>query len=189
VAGGQAGAASTSLGGAGGPVSLGGEGGRLGAGGAGGDAAGESGTVGLAVSDPHDRKVLEGTDATFEVTAAGRSIAFQWQRAGNSNTAFVDIPGANSNLLLLPSVAVGESGSRYRVVVSDGTSTILSKAATLYVVPSASGALVALTSGAMHQQGPLFTSWAAGERRHRSGRRDPGPRFMQLRPSSLLRRH
>lgn len=81
-------------------------------------------------SQPKDRTVLAGKTATFSVTAIvtghpAESLRYQWQK----NTT--DIPGATSASYTTPP---GDSGSKYRVVVSaPGATALTSLEATLTV--------------------------------------------------------
>ena len=78
---------------------------------------------------PEDLTASVGHPAAFSVQAEGSgSLTYQWQRNG------ANIPGATSATYTLPSAALSDSGSVFRVVVSNGTQTLTSDGATLTVV-------------------------------------------------------
>ena len=88
-------------------------------------------TVSLAspviTAQPSDQAVGEGQDATFTVTAAGSQLSYQWQRDG------VDIAGATSASYTLSAVVLGDSGSTFRVIVTNAAGDATSQNATLTV--------------------------------------------------------
>lgn len=86
-------------------------------------------------SNPSNQTVCAGTTATFNVTAAGAGLMYQWQvsTTGCAGT-FVDIAGAMGASYTTPAVTALNNGYGYRVVVS-GTCTpsVTSTCATLTV--------------------------------------------------------
>ncbi len=100
------------------------------------------------VSQPVSTTVASGEMAQFSVTVNGSDpLRFQWQRNG------VDIPGAVLNVLMLPSVAVGDAGT-YRVIVTNAAGSVTSTGAVLTVT-----APVAPTIAAQ----PMSTTVTAGD--------------------------
>lgn len=83
---------------------------------------------------PQNATLCAASNATFNVTAAGTGISYQWQSSPDGNT-FTNIASANSSSYTVNSITPSISGSQYRVVVS-GTcpSPATSSAATLTVV-------------------------------------------------------
>lgn len=76
----------------------------------------------------------EGQTAAFVVTAQGNgTLSYQWQRAENVHSAFQDIPGATSSQYSIASVTSADSGSLFRVVVSNAAGTSTSSAVTLSI--------------------------------------------------------
>lgn len=74
--------------------------------------------------------------ATFTVTAnitGGGAIAYQWQKAlAASPTKFANVASANSASLVLAGQVIGNTGDRYRVIISGGgVKPLNSTAATL----------------------------------------------------------
>jgi gliding motility-associated-like protein len=67
-----------------------------------------------------------GLSATFDVTATGTGLAYQWRKGG------VNIPGATGSTYNIGSVAVTDAGS-YDVVITGTCATVTSNAATLTV--------------------------------------------------------
>jgi hypothetical protein len=79
-------------------------------------------------SNPASRTVTEGQTAAFSVTATGSTpLSYQWQK--NS----VDIAGANGSSYTTPPTALTDSGSNFRVTVSNAYGSATSTAATLTV--------------------------------------------------------
>lgn len=78
---------------------------------------------------PEDVTVFEGGTAEFYVEVAKYlGVSFQWQRDGN------DIRGANAANLVLENLALEDSGTTYRVVLTNNIGTVTSDPATLTVV-------------------------------------------------------
>ena len=77
---------------------------------------------------PADRTVTAGQTATFSVTATGTApLSYQWQK-GSTN-----ISGATSSSYTTPATTLADSGSTFRVVVSNSVSSVNSFSATLTV--------------------------------------------------------
>ncbi|WP_035611424.1 LamG-like jellyroll fold domain-containing protein [Haloferula sp. BvORR071] len=95
-------------------------------------------------TQPQSRTVYEGSTVNFSATvASAKPLSFQWQRGET------DIPGATSATLTLPQVDAADAGS-YRVIISDGTTTLTSDPATLATKPAGTG-----FRRAVEVQGPL----------------------------------
>jgi hypothetical protein len=102
----------------------------LGCGGAGGGTTTPPAPVAPVITaDPTNQTVLEGTPATFAVTATGTApLAYQWLKTG------IAIAGATSASHTTPSTSLADNGATYTVVVSGSAGTkVTSKAATLTV--------------------------------------------------------
>jgi len=77
---------------------------------------------------PANRTVTAGQTATFTVVAAGTApLSYQWQKSG------ANIAGATGASYTTPATTTADSGSTYRVVVSNSAGTVTSAAATLTV--------------------------------------------------------
>jgi sugar lactone lactonase YvrE len=100
-------------------------------GGGGGGAAAPSPPSAPSISaQPQSLTVTEGQPASFSVTASGVApLSYQWQR--NS----INIPAANGSTYNIAAPAYADSGTQYRVVVTNagGVGTTTSAAATLTV--------------------------------------------------------
>lgn len=83
---------------------------------------------------PQNAILCEASNATFNVTAAGTGLTYQWQSSPDGNT-FTNIASAASASYTANNITPSISGSQYRVIVS-GTcpSPATSTAATLTVV-------------------------------------------------------
>src|SRR5213080_169168 len=82
-------------------------------------------------TQPANQTVTAGQTATFAVVAAGTApLGYQWQKNG------VNITGATSASYTTPATTTADSGSTFRVVVSNSAGTVTSSAATLTVNPA-----------------------------------------------------
>src|SRR5256885_4435682 len=79
-------------------------------------------------TQPANQTVTAGQTATFAVVAAGTApLGYQWQKNG------VNITGATSASYTTPATTTADSGSTFRVVVTNSAGTVTSSAATLTV--------------------------------------------------------
>jgi hypothetical protein len=85
-------------------------------------------------AQPADRSVLAGGSVTFSAAASGiPAPTVRWQVSTDGGASYGDIPGAAAPVLALTSVAVGQSGNRYRAVFTNSAGTATTGAATLTV--------------------------------------------------------
>ncbi|HXJ17020.1 MAG TPA: immunoglobulin domain-containing protein, partial [Candidatus Polarisedimenticolia bacterium] len=83
-------------------------------------------------SHPSNQTVTAGQTATFTVVATGTApLSYQWQK-GTTN-----ISGATSASYTTPATTTSDSGSTFRVVVSNSAGSVTSNAATLTVTAAA----------------------------------------------------
>jgi glucose/arabinose dehydrogenase len=88
----------------------------------------DSGTAPSIATHPQPVTVTAGGDATFTVSASGSApLSYRWQRDG------VDIPGATGASYTLPGATAGDSGARFRAVVTNALGSATSDAALLTV--------------------------------------------------------
>jgi len=81
-------------------------------------------------SQPANMTVTAPANATFSVSTSGTApLSYQWQKNG------ANIAGATSASYTTPATTRADSGSSYRVVVSNTVSSVTSSAATLKVRP------------------------------------------------------
>jgi hypothetical protein len=94
------------------------------------------GPVGPSItSQPANQTVTVGLTATFSVLAAGTApLAYQWQK--NS----VNISGAMSSSYTTPATVLGDSGAKFRVIVTNSVTSATSNPATLTVNPAVTSA-------------------------------------------------
>lgn len=95
--------------------------------------------------DPQDLAVASGANALFSVGAAGSLLSYQWQTC-NADGSFADIAGATGSSYGFTAV-LADSGRRFRVAVTGGTTTIQSACATLTV--SGTGLAVTATPSSL----------------------------------------
>jgi sugar lactone lactonase YvrE len=124
--------------------------------------------VAVAVSisvQPTSQTELAGSDATFNVTATGTSLAYRWQISDDCDADWTDIVDATTSQLRVEDIDASQDGQCYRVQVSNSLGSETSDAATLSVqaVPVAPAiatqpADVAVVEG----QNAVFTVSATG---------------------------
>jgi hypothetical protein len=82
-------------------------------------------------TQPANQSVTAGQTATFSVTVTGTApLAYQWQK----NSA--NISNANSASYTTPATVAGDSGTKFRVIVTNSAGSATSNAATLTVTPA-----------------------------------------------------
>jgi hypothetical protein len=92
-------------------------------------------SVPAALTQPADPSVVEGSAATFNVTADGAApLAYQWSSSADGVT-FASSAGATNSSYNTGATTLAQSGTRYRVVVSNSLGSITSSAALLTVTP------------------------------------------------------
>ncbi|MDR7335202.1 hypothetical protein [Roseateles asaccharophilus] len=82
-------------------------------------------------TQPLDTKVIDGATATFNVTAAGSSLTYQWQRDGKA------IAGATGASYTTPVLRMADNAAKFQVVVTGPNASVTSNAVTLTVTPIA----------------------------------------------------
>jgi hypothetical protein len=88
-------------------------------------------------TQPANQTVAVGQSATFRVVATGASpLSYQWQKSGAA------IPGATAGSYTTLPTAAGDTGSVYRVVVSNSAGQVISNPATLAVVAATAADVV-----------------------------------------------
>jgi outer membrane protein assembly factor BamB len=104
---------------------------------------------------PADSSVTLGQSAVFTVTAAGSPpLTYQWQKSGSP------IAGATSASYTTPATNAADSGSSYRVVVSNSAGTVSSNAAVLTVtsaIPAPAGTDVLTYKNDLNRSGQNLT--------------------------------
>jgi hypothetical protein len=79
-------------------------------------------------AQPTNQTVIAGQTATFTVVAKGTApLSYQWQKGGSN------IAGATSSSYTTPATTTADSGTTFRVAVSNSMGTVGSAAATLTV--------------------------------------------------------
>jgi len=117
------------------------------AGGSGGGGGGGNGTAPSITSQPSNQTVTAPAAATFSVGATGTApLSYQWQSAPSGSATFTAIGGAaNSASYTTPATSTGQSGTQFRVIVSNGIS------------PSATSNIATLTVNAGAATAPSIT--------------------------------
>jgi gliding motility-associated-like protein len=84
---------------------------------------------------PIDKSVCAGYDVTFNATASGSNLSYQWEKSTDDGESWTAIAGANSNSYTIAKAAAQINGTQYRVVLTGTCSqTVASAAAKLTVV-------------------------------------------------------
>jgi hypothetical protein len=87
---------------------------------------------------PANQYVNVGDPASFTVTATSSApMTYQWYRADPGTSTFTAVPGATNATYTLDSSATTDNDAVYQVVVSNGTSSVTSNSAALFVGPLA----------------------------------------------------
>lgn len=84
------------------------------------------------VMPPGDQTATEGNGAIFNVTAAGTSLAYQWQSSTDA-MSWTDVPGATSPTLTFGTLDLAENGRFFRVAVRNAAGSVVSSSARLTV--------------------------------------------------------
>ena len=88
--------------------------------------------------NPLNVTVVVGSSPVFAVSATGDTpITFGWQTEAPGASSFSNVPNSNFNTLTMNNVQLNQNGTQIRCVVSNGTGTATSNAATMTVVSSA----------------------------------------------------
>ena len=93
--------------------------------------------------------------ATFTVTATGANLTYQWQSLV-SGGSFTNIGGATSSSYTTPALALADSGTQFRAVVTNGQGSATSNAAALTVLASGTSFVTGSTPGSLRND---FTGW------------------------------
>ena len=93
-------------------------------------------TVPVVLTQPADQSTVVGNAASFSVAATGAvPLAYQWASSVDG-IAFTAIAGATGTSYSTGATALSQSGSFYRVVVSNSLGSVTSSAARLTVTPA-----------------------------------------------------
>ena len=103
---------------------------------------------------PQDFTIAEGGSLALVVysTVLGSSTrSYQWQKQAAGGSGFVNVSGGTESSLTLALLALGDSGSKYRCIVSgsDGAASVTSREATVTVVVAS---VITITSQPTSQQ-------------------------------------
>jgi len=126
-------------------------------------------TVALATApgisvQPADVSAIAGNGTDISVTASGTSLQYQWQ-VSSDGTTWQNIASATSALLHLASLATGDSGKHYRVIVSNAQGSITSNPVLLTVSAPPAQPSITMQPAAISVitgQGATFSVTASG---------------------------
>lgn len=105
---------------------------------------------------PQGVSTFTGQTATFTVTATGPSLTYQWQSMTSGGASFTNIAGATSSSYTTPSLALGDNGTQFRVVITNAQGSLTSSAATLNVAQAGIALVTSKTLGTTRNN---FTGW------------------------------
>lgn len=80
---------------------------------------------------PTNTTVIEGLDTSLSVIAEGSGLTYQWQRYSGSSWSAIN--GETSSVISLKDMTYDMSGTKYRCVISNGSSSVTSKSAAVTV--------------------------------------------------------
>lgn len=83
------------------------------------------------ISGPKDMTAAHGSQAVFSVDVSGEDLTFQWQHKAPASDTWSNAPSVDSSIVRTAIATF--NGYQYRCVISDGTNTITTDAATLTV--------------------------------------------------------
>ncbi len=85
--------------------------------------------------EPADAVVLAGNPATFTAVVNDPArTTFQWQARAPGGSTFTNVPGATSSSLTTPTLALGDSGTDFRLIATAASNTLTSRVARLTVI-------------------------------------------------------
>ncbi len=84
-------------------------------------------------AQPKSVSVITGEKATFEITATGTNITYQWKIDRNDGKGFVDINGANGASYTTGVTDMDCNGFRYQCVISNAVGSVTTAVVTLTV--------------------------------------------------------
>jgi Immunoglobulin I-set domain len=128
-----------------------------------------SGTAPEITVQPSNQTVTAPAAASFAVTATGTTpLTYTWQSAPSGSASFTAIGGAaNSSSYTTPATSTGQSGTQFRVVVSNGVSPAATSSAATLTVNASGGTAPSITAQPANQtvtagQTATFTVTATG---------------------------
>ena len=92
---------------------------------------GDAATISI---QPQPVIICAGANATFNVTASGTSLIYQWQVSTDNGATFTNISGATAASYTLNSAAVTANNNQYRVIVFSCTPTGITSSTALLTV-------------------------------------------------------
>jgi hypothetical protein len=87
-------------------------------------------------TQPISQTVVSGAAASFAVTAAGDSPAYQWQLSVDNGGTWANVAGATTTSYAIATVDASMTGRQFRVTVSGSGNSVTSSAVTLTVTPA-----------------------------------------------------
>lgn len=129
--------------------------------------------VPFVTTQPTDRSILTGGNASFTVATGASPVNYQWQL--NDGSGFEDLPdgapysGTKTPTLNVTAAGVSQNGYTYRCIISQGACSDTSNAATLHVTPpeipviTAMGSTTFCEGGSVWLTSTLDGTWNTGE--------------------------
>ena len=108
------------------------------------------------IQSPKSLSVFTGATATFNVTATGAGLTYQWQSKLAGAGSFSDIAGAVSSSYTTPVTTLADDGTQFRCVVTNSQGSANSSPATMTVL--ATGATFLITEK-LGQTRNDFSGW------------------------------
>jgi PQQ-like domain len=113
----------------------------------------DTGTAPAITAQPSNQTVTAPATATFSVSATGTTpLTYTWESAASGSASFAAIAGApNSSGYTTPATSTGQSGTQFRVVVSNGVSPAATSNAATLTVNAAAGTAPSITAQPTNQ--------------------------------------
>jgi hypothetical protein len=103
---------------------------------------------------PQNVLVFAGQTATFNVTATGGGLTYQWQSMASGASVFSSIAGATSASYATPATTLNANGTQFQCLVTNTQGTIQSSAASLTVLTPGSDFITSNTPGTLRNNYP-----------------------------------
>lgn len=112
---------------------------------------------------PVARVICQGASTTFNITATGLALTYQWQLSTNIGVTWTDIPGATGTSVAVNGAALSQSGHQYRCIVTSACGSVTSNAVTLTVTPNPIHQNLSASPNPVCEPGPVnLTGTAVG---------------------------
>jgi len=103
---------------------------------------------------PQNATAVAGQNAIFNVTATGLGLTYQWQIMAPGAGSFTDLAGALASSYVTPATALADSGTQFRVIVTNAQGSTPSNPAILSVLTPGSPFVTSTVLGSLRNNYP-----------------------------------